>query len=471
MIGKEKKDRVRPINYLLLNILFAITIICLIVSMESIKWLIVIPCFITSVFSFYVVFNPKRRDPFEAIKFPACLYGLSFGVSPLVLMDEGIYRIRYLGNHWGSLVEQGAILAMFGFFFLMIGYFTGGKIASRKYKFRIREITKKGERNLIIIGWGLLLVGFVCYFLLVFRSGGVQHFLSYKGGRADIFQQTFGGFYWGAFFMISGQCLLGVAIVKKHPYWLLLLSILVGVMFGLFQGREQFISPVFCGFVMFHYGYKRISMKILGILAIIMLVLASMYGAYRGLDKKEVGKNPSQFVSTYFANSGDYLKKTLSANIEQLDSLLISIRYVDTTNIALSGRTLLMAIAPLNRLIFNNYLETIHAGSFMDKLANPEHKYSRTALSPSLPGELYLNFKTTGVLVGLFMYGVILRIMYSPFEYSNKPGAILALYPYALWNIGKMVIDGIGLLFKLVTVFVPLLLVYIIFKMDNEPEK
>lgn len=459
------------VGYILSNIIFFIFIIYVIANMKEVRLAVVIPCLITSILSFYIVFNPLRHDLLEAIKFPVFLYGVSFGFSPIFLFDDGIYRISYLGNNWISTLEHGAILSMAGLFFLIFGYSIGGLITFKKHINRKKVITKQGLVKLKRFGYILLTVGFISYIGLLFKSGGISHFLSYKGGRADIFQNTFGGFYWGAFLLISGLCAIGVAIAKNHPYRVMILSLIIGLLFALFQGREQFIAPVFCGFVILHYGHKRFSAKKIGIYAIALLFLASIYGVYRGANKEMVYSNPHEFISTYFEKSDQYLKTTLSNNLEQLDSLLISIRYIEKTNAPLSGRSLMIWFSPLNRLFFNDYFELIHAGSFMDKLVNTQHRFSRTALSPSLSGELYLNFEDAGVLIGLLFYGALLRIMYAPLEYSNKPGVILALYPYALWNVGKMIIDGVGLLFKLITVITPLLVFYIIFKSEKDEDE
>jgi hypothetical protein len=257
--------------------------------------------------------------------------------------------------------------------------------------------------------------------------------------------------------MISGASAISVVLVRRHPALVLLLGIVVGLAYSLFQGRDQMIGPVICALLIINYGYRRIRKRWLALAAVALFFVASMMGYYRALDKEALFENPSYFVRDYFSETGLRIKQTIGKNIEQLDSLMIAIRYIDKTNKHLGGRTLTTWLEPLDRNFLGGVINSVHAGHFMVALVIPELRWSRTALSPSLPGELYLNFGIVGVLVGLFILGAVLNLVFRiAIMKSLTDLRVLMLLPYPLWMVSKTVIDGAGLLFKPLTVVLPL---------------
>jgi hypothetical protein len=107
----------------------------------------------------------------------------------------------------------------------------------------------------------------------------------------------------------------------------------------------------------------------------------------------------------------------------------------------------------------------------MTILAHPEHEWSQTALSPSLIGELYLNFSVAGLIVGMFAYGMFMRFLYNKVLTIPSNPSILMLYPYTLWITAKMIVDGSAHLFRPMMVMLPTILIYLYLSARSTPHK
>jgi hypothetical protein len=145
-----------------------------------------------------------------------------------------------------------------------------------------------------------------------------------------------------------------------------------------------------------------------------------------------------------------------------MDAFLIALRYVETTHKTFDGRTLIAWLEPVDRHIFGNVIDSVGAGRFMDILVMPQHELSNTALSPSILGELYINFAGTGIVVGLFLYGLFARALYARVVAANSNPLIMIVYPYAIWILSKAVIDGSNLFFRPFIVALPAALAYLL---------
>ncbi|HNP83507.1 MAG TPA: O-antigen polysaccharide polymerase Wzy [Nitrospira sp.] len=417
-------------------------------------------CTLISAIAGLVVLNPLQSDSFEPLKLVAFIYGWSFGLGPLLLAPEGHYKFQYLGGASDRLLSEGAFLALVGWLMLLAGYYLYAAVSRGPKNKGSRELSR-GKRSVITTaGTILLLLGGVAYVWLVYGAGGLSHFIYYTGGRADIFNGVFGGLYWATFFLLSGLNAIGCAHVQKHPVLVLALALAIGVVFIPFQGREEVLAPAICGLLLIHYGHKRISMKWITVAACILLVMASFLAYFRSAEKSAVYKNTDSFVSTFKDNFGKYLLVTLAENIEQMDVFLIAIRYVETTHRTLDGSTLVNWLEPIDKHILGDVISSEHPGRILTILIHPEHRWSQTALSPSILGELYLNFAEPGIIVGLFVYGLGLRFLYEKISAVHYDRASLMLYPYLIWIISKSVVDGTVLLFRPLVVVVPTMLIY-----------
>ena len=412
----------------------------------------------TSAICFFIIVNPWKPDTLEPIKLIAFFYGMSFGLGPLLLAGEGGYQIPYLGGGWVRLLGEGSLWGLIGLCCLLVGYYSY-PILSRNRGGTTSSVLSRGARKTVsIFGVALLAIGAASYLLLVHQAGGLDHFITYSSGRADIFSGAFGGFYFGTFFLISGLGAISCIHVKKHPLIIMGIAVIIGGAYSLFQGREEAIAPIICGIISIHYGHRRLKTRWLIIAGAIIILLASFIGYFRSAEKSE-GQKTDVVIGNFGPKLQIHLRKTLSQNLEQMDAFLIALRYVETSHRTLGGDTLLAWLEPIDRHILGNMIDSVKAGRFMTILVMPEHRWSNTALSPSILGELYLNFSHQGIVVGLLLYGVIVRWLYEKVSRVDSNPLILMVYPYTIWIISKTVIDGSGLLFRPFIIALPILVI------------
>lgn len=412
----------------------------------------------TSAICFFIILNPWKPDTLEPIKLIAFFYGMSFGLGPLLLAGDGVYQIPYLGGSWVRLLGEGSLWGLIGLCCLLVGYYSYPILSRNRGGPASSALSKRANKTVSICGVALLAIGAASYLVLVREAGGLGHFITYSSGRADIFSGAFGGFYFGTFFLISGLGAISSIHAKKHPLIIMGIAVVIGGAYSLFQGREEAIAPIICGIISIHYGHRRLKTRWLVIAGGIIILLASFIGYFRSAEKSE-GQKTDVVIGNFGEKLQIHLRKTLSQNLEQMDAFLIALRYVETSHRTLGGDTLLAWLEPVDRHILGNMIDSVQAGRFMTILVIPEHRWSNTALSPSILGELYLNFSHEGILVGLLLYGIIVRWLYEKVLRIDSNPLILMAYPYTIWILSKAVIDGSGLLFRPFIVTIPILLI------------
>ena len=286
-------------------------------------------CVVIAVASFVVVINPWNEDLFEPIKLASAFYGLSFGLGPLIVGPFGIYDIWYLGPQVPRLLRTGAYLSLLGYFCMLAAYYLCPVPRNRSRPLS-PAIARKPTRGFFIGGVVVFLAGFVSYLMLVRSAGGFGHFLTYSGGRSEIFQQSFGGYYWGTLFLLSGLSVVGAAIVAKRPWAVLGLGISISIMLAFFQGRAAAIAPILVSIILIYYGHKRLSTRTLVLTAAALLFLASILGAFRAAeDKGSIRSDVAGFVIEFSTRARDNLVGTISGDIERLDMFMVCYRYVE----------------------------------------------------------------------------------------------------------------------------------------------
>ncbi|HKU16478.1 MAG TPA: hypothetical protein VJQ52_18960 [Steroidobacteraceae bacterium] len=423
----------------------------------------VIWCVATCALALWAVLDPRRRDPLEPVKLVAALHGLGFGLGPLVLAQEGVYALPYLGSYSDELLDRGAMLAFFALAAFLLGY--GGRAQSSAV---VPRQASASPALLVTAGGALLGIGLTAYAAIIAAGGGLAAFATYSGGRAEIFQLQgiFGGLYWATFLMVAGVCAVGAAWAPRHPWLCCALGLGVALAFAPFQGRDEILAPLFCTLILMHYLHRAIKARWLVLGCAAAASVAMIVGYYRGLD--EIGKaalfaSPGEVASELQAGIGEQLQGLLAKNIEQMDTFLVAQRYFDINPQPLYGQTFLHWLEPIDRQLLGGLFHFDSAGRILAELLNPDHRYLVTAASPSMVGELYLNFGALGLLLGAAVWGRALGASYRWMRHRGHPAAII-VYPYVAWVLSKATIDGSVLFFRIVVVGLPLFVVYLMLR-------
>lgn len=409
-----------------------------------------------------LLFVRRHHDVFEPVKLFAVLYSTAFALLPVWLRPAGAYNHSYFGGGQANLLDAGASLALAGLVLSLMSWWFVIYLGHRALVSHVgpdAQMDKIRPYRILLTAITILLfiAGAWSYIALVRGSGGFYHFLTYTGARSEIFD-TFGGYYWGIFFLISSLCLFGAVHMRQSPRAVAAAAVTCFCAFALFQGRDLAIAPLFCLLIFYHYRVKALGLKKILIISLCLVTLASLMREYRASDKDDIHGDRIGFGANFVENYSDNIERTLGSGVEHLDSFMVALRFIETGGEIRRGATLIAWLNPIFRLM-GSPTHFQDAGQILDYAANPGHRGFPTAITPSLKGELVLNFGVVGMLLGMLIYGAVLGVVHLISRMAASGSDIsLALLPYTLWIVVKVPIDGSHLLFKLAVVITPLVI-------------
>lgn len=267
--------------------------------------------------------------------------------------------------------------------------------------------------------------------LLVYFLGGLSVI-----GTDPSYVSTEGthGLYWAAALTFTNEWAVAVnlfsfVLSKKVRYlWLTGLSILVLLIDFLLGGsKSALLLPVMAFLIIRHYCYRRIKWRTVAALSgVVLLVFAAGY-AYRS-----TGAQSSEFkegVTSYYQNPAALLD-TFVGRFYGTDSFAIALDAVRKGHPLLMGRSFI----DLFTWYIPRWLWPGKPVSFAIRFGQEFMFNSPGAgevfYSPSLPGELYLDFGLLGLPIGGILVGWLLRYI-SRRTIETQPRKIEGIVLYA----------------------------------------
>jgi oligosaccharide repeat unit polymerase len=145
----------------------------------------------------------------------------------------------------------------------------------------------------------------------------------------------------------------------------------------------------------YHYGRRRIPRSALvgiGLAIAIFFVIVGVTRNYVGAQRSAPALSASTFYSRYLATH----------DLGEFREFVITVEGVPSAVPFQHGRTFLSIIP-------GNSFPT--GGALYSSTFFPQAYATGTSLSPSLPGELYMNFGTYGIAAGMLVFGVLLAML------------------------------------------------------------
>lgn len=401
-----------------------------------------------------LIFFNRKGETITAKNVALLLYAAGFALGPVWLASLKTYHhIHYFGSDpmVEHLLESASLVVMVGVVFLILGYLLPMQLAApiRTTAFAISDPQKSYAMTCAL---GLGAIGLVSYIGLVMQSGGLAGLLGYSGGRADMFQGIYGAWFWGVHFLFAAYGLLSIVLMRQHPWLCLLLALLLAMAFVPFQGRDIVVAPLFCWLLLYSGIRKPLPWRIVGGGALTIVLVSALLGAFRSGD---VRNNVGSFFDTFSARAETHMTKVVSDNIEQLDAVMAAVKYIESGNKPIGPMALLSWAEPLDRALLGDVIPSIYSGIFIDRLLIPEHKGWNTAASPSLPGELFLGLGWSGIVIGMFAYGIVLALLMRWHDGRHHNPILYAAYPFVVFIMAKMLVDGTTHLFRALVVLFP----------------
>ena len=377
----------------------------------------------------------RRMDIFEPVLFISALFLVIFFLRPIQILYDPDASTNFMPDD-PKLFQEVVLLGTLGLFCFYAGYGSRmGAVVSRKLPvFRRRWQDDRTMRVTVIY----TLVGIAGYSIGAARSGGFGLFLSTLRGR-KLLGET------GSWSIASLLLLVGVAMVivgtqyfatRRHKGWFAI-SVVLALTSGLLLGsRSQVLVPLLTLLVILYYVRRpklgRVSprvMIVIGVCVAIGLVFAlgqvtTRMHLARGGDFSDLSA-----VGLFVENIG----RRLMDEFQQFDWFVITLDLTSSSELPIQrGKTFLefftrfvpRAIWPAKPQPISFRITTMVGGA--------------SAGHPStILGELYLNFKVPGVIVGMAVFGVLLRAMYAYLQSNRENAAAILLYAYTFASLHR----------------------------------
>jgi hypothetical protein len=410
---------------------------------------------LTAVLCIIFVFWERPTETLTAAKVTALLYCASFAIGPVWLAEVRGYRWFYFGNEVEELLSAASVLTLVGSICFLLGYFSVTRLSARTNTIAAtlpHDFPVRGAMTGAVI---LGSIGFVSYVGLVINSGGIGRLLGYVGGRADMLAGVYGAWFWGMHLLFAAFGLLCVATMSKHPWLCLLVALMLSAAFVPLQGRDIVVAPIFCWLLMYSALHRRLRWRtvVSGILVIVLM--SALLGAFRG---GNIRNNAEDFLSTFQENATEHMIKVVSDNIEQLDAVMTAVSHEYKGNKPIGPMVLASWVEPVDRALLGDIIPSIYSGIYIDRLLMPEHKGWNTAASPSLPGELYIGMRWKGLIFGMTLYGVAMGMLSRWHDGRYRNPVMYAAYPFVVYILAKMVVDGTTHGFRALIIYVAVFL-------------
>jgi len=352
------------------------------------------------------------KDPFEIIYLVSLYFFLGTGFRCLFLYRGVVKNRFYAPIENKELVIYALFISFISMIFLYIGYFStfGNSLARKIHSIRSLRLENKNlfsKYSLFcaFVGFFSFTMFYSKYYLIIdfMRNPSDVAILSAQGGMFYITMLSQ--------FPLFGA-LLSLANKGETRYLNICFTLNSASIFlwFLLWGHKSLLLSFFIGsIVTYHYYIRKIKIKTIFVFLIVLVVLIASVSYYRiyGIESSRWINKISESNSNF-----DFLFIPAIERSYHFDMLLIIVNEVNSIDKLRLGSTLtelLWFFIP--RAWWNNKPRSF-GYTFGLEFLNPSIYYN-TSYSVPLVGELFLNFHIIGVILGFFLFGILMRAFYS----------------------------------------------------------
>jgi len=385
---------------------------------ELITWLSIILILFILATPIIISIIRKKFNPFSPIVIVNLLYFLYFVFAPVndLLTDNTIF----FGHDIAPAISLGFIYVALGLVSIIIGYYLSfGKTVAKSipspkinHKLSIYYAIALGVFAFILLSFWIRGGGSNWIRYLTFNQLGSSAIAEYDGFGSSSFRNYLGcTIDW---FIASFVILYAFIKRKRKILWCFFIAILI--IFCTIGFRFRILILVLAPLVYHFLKVKRrnITFRFIVIVIIIIFLIVSILGAVRGgFRGGEMALYPLTFYSAWNA---------FTSSLAVYQPFLVMIKTIPKIHDYYWGSSYTYI-----------FLQPIPRALWPDRPEAPQHVIIRTIFGSNEPvksgvafvniGEFYANFGLAGIILGMFFFGIILRIL---FEY-------LRCYPENEW--------------------------------------
>ncbi|MGE7647251.1 O-antigen polymerase [Peribacillus frigoritolerans] len=354
-------------------------------------------------------------------------------VSPLVRNHKSMVNLD-------STIAYYGLIQTLAFISILLGLNSGvTKRIPRFFPYIGITYTRKQLRVSFVMA---VLIGLGAFFLFLSKIGGLNYLLNNLEYRTFIIA---GNNYLTSLF----SCLfIALAILiyslreKKSITKILLvitLSIVIILVFSSMGGRTSTVYLMLLIVLVFHYGVKRI--RKIPLRAVFIVLLMVIYFIAIPLIR-----TPGSFE--YYSNNINQLGKDVRENFEiiftqtsYVDHYLLIVNYFDIDNIWLGSSYVDLLTAPIPSTLIPNkapvddgvYLRTIAEGRDV-RPSMPYEELFKSSWPPETLGIMYMNFWIPGVIIGMYLLGIIYKVFYNYMVFSKYSIFSILIYSNVIYS-------------------------------------
>lgn len=381
-----------------------------------------IPLVVLFSLNLFIFFKEFKGNFFEPIILVNVWFAIFYIIAPVIIISNNAYHHPHFENET-LLATKALFYISLALVFLYLGYKSNiGKSLAFKIPTLSTEWNIKRTIFLIIL---FLFVGFIAYYLLIDLNGGFKNYIYYISNRARLVQ--------GKGFLKEAINLIGLALFvsyilyqknRKTIFRTIFLSILILSYFivSLTLGGRGYIINILITLMFIHnYLVKRIRIKTLLVLLLILPFFINWAGKVRSAEK--IG-SVGQLIEVSKERERSVLKM-VSRDFGRIDTFMAIIERVPAGSEGFQwGKTYLEGFLGLvpRALYADKPFGTaaeVHYWIYGDRFYHTwDLRAPQSASAITWIDELYINFSFIGIILGSFLYGVILRA-YRTYLVSN----------------------------------------------------
>jgi len=384
-----------------------------------------------------------NRDVLESVKVFTFLFGMAMGLRGIMILHQDSYWISHCSRdsgHYQYIMSYVFLYSIIALFMMYVGYYSklGDVFARRLPRFRFLS----GQRvHLMAVMFLAFVVGAVSLYMFYRNIGGVKIL-----GVPDVViregLEQGGRLYYSLFldFALLGFIFLYVYTMHRRrrlveKIFLLAFISLVVLKFLIIGMKGIIIEVAVILVVIHHYLKKALTIKKALLLLVVILMAISLLHNYKVYGMGSADRIWSKFNAFDIGHIA-FLTLGRSAGADMFFQFLDKTPSVYPFQYGKTFIRLLTSFVPrpfwpgkpwsFGREFSDNYLGI---------------PGSKAVFSPTAIGELYVNFHIAGVMLGFFLIGVFLKVIY---HYCIKSGVTkekVIIYAVILAKM-HMLVDG-----------------------------
>jgi oligosaccharide repeat unit polymerase len=384
----------------------------------------------------------KNQDILEIIIPVSLFYLSSLGLRALFLVSADNPGISPLGLSFQDHLLPAIFLGTAGLLFLQLGYFSPlgkGKTPEDRSKVWLQKLSSRLQPKTLLYGsLALFIIGQGARTLIMLKGSGLIFNLGNDISQAllpflNIFTsfQLFG--LWGVILFWSA-CF---ARKPSRPYiWLGITMTLIEIGFAFISGSKTGLFLLAFGTITaFYYLRRKISpTKVVFLGILIILIIFPVVNSFRNgfiVIYRTTGSIEKALENPFTLKEANGLNLFLR-RFHGIDSVALTAKYTPELLPYQNGKTLYPALtAPVPRFLWQNKPKFTYGEWYNQTFWGRPASYT-SGIAVYQAGDLYLNFGTPAVLIGLFFMGSLYRFFYKGLIENKECPQPLSIWAYSL---------------------------------------